>query len=180
MTTLFARTYESPYGGLLIAVDESGALVRLMLPNEVDRWPDEIQNRHYDVRDDAGQCALVVAQLDEYFAGKRRTFDLVLKPEGTAFQVSVWNALQTIPYGTTISYKTLAEKIGNPSAVRAVGGANGANRIPIIIPCHRVIGADGTLTGFGGGIELKAQLLKLEGIERLNVSVEKITQAMLF
>ena len=104
----------------------------------------------------------VTRQLKDYFAGKRTRFDLKLAPEGTEFQRQVWKALRTIPYGKTISYGELANKIGNPEAVRAVGGANGKNPIPIVIPCHRVIGADGSLTGFGGGLETKVALLALE------------------
>ncbi len=103
-----------------------------------------------------------IRQLREYFAGERRTFSLTLRPEGTDFQRAVWTELQKIPYGETISYKQLADRIGSPKAVRAVGAANGANPIPIIIPCHRVIGNDGSLTGFGGGLPLKKRLLELE------------------
>jgi methylated-DNA-[protein]-cysteine S-methyltransferase len=94
--------------------------------------------------------------------GQRKTFELTLAFEGTEFQKKVWTALCSIPYGQTISYKELAERIGNPKAVRAVGAANGANPIPIIVPCHRVIGSDGSLTGFGGGLPLKKRLLELE------------------
>ncbi len=106
--------------------------------------------------------AAVIAQLDEYFAGKRRTFDLPLAPRGTAFQRAVWQALTLIPYGETISYGELARRIGKPRASRAVGLANAANPLPIIVPCHRVIGADGSLTGFGGGLGIKGKLLALE------------------
>ncbi len=102
-------------------------------------------------------------QLSEYFAGSRRQFDLELAPRGTPFQSAVWRELLTIPYGHTISYADLARRIGKESAVRAVGSANGANPIPVIIPCHRVIGSNGTLTGYGGGIERKQWLLALEG-----------------
>ena len=102
-------------------------------------------------------------QLDEYFAGKRHTFDLPLSPAGTEFQVKVWTTLASIPYGETISYAQLATRIGKPSAMRAVGAANGRNPLPIVLPCHRVIGADGALTGFGGGLPTKQFLLKLEG-----------------
>ena len=97
-----------------------------------------------------------------YFAGERQTFDLPLAPRGTEFQQSVWSALQQIPYGETTTYSTIAERIGRPAAVRAVGAANGANPIPIVIPCHRVIGASGSLTGFGGGLDVKRQLLAME------------------
>lgn len=105
-----------------------------------------------------------IRQLDEYFAGKRKKFDIPLFTFGTDFQKKSWNALKTIPYGTTWSYKQEAEKIGNPKAVRAVGSANGKNRIGIIIPCHRVIGNDGGLWGFGGGLEAKEWLLNHEKI----------------
>lgn len=104
-----------------------------------------------------------VRQLAEYFAGRRREFDLPLAADGTAFQRAVWRVLATIPYGATISYAELARRIGNARASRAVGLANGANPLPIVVPCHRVIGSDGSLTGFGGGLELKRKLLALEG-----------------
>lgn len=105
----------------------------------------------------------VASQLFEYFAGSRRQFDVELAPKGTPFQLAVWNELLNIPYGRTISYSELAGRIGKPSAVRAVGAANGANPIPVIVPCHRVIGANGSLTGYGGGIARKQWLLALEG-----------------
>jgi len=101
-------------------------------------------------------------QLDEYFAGRRKAFTLPLDPAGTPFQRAVWKALTEIPYGETVSYSQVAARIDRPSAVRAVGAANGQNPIPIVIPCHRVIGADGRLVGFGGGLNLKQYLLGLE------------------
>lgn len=107
------------------------------------------------------------AQLREYFAGARRTFDLPLAPHGTAFQQRVWTALRAIPYGETRTYGELAAAIDSPNASRAVGMANHRNPIPIIIPCHRVIGANGTLTGYAGGLEIKRRLLALEGINIL-------------
>lgn len=107
------------------------------------------------------------AQLREYFAGERRTFDLPLAPHGTAFQQRVWAALRAIPYGETRTYGELAAAIDSPNASRAVGMANHRNPIPIIIPCHRVIGANGTLTGYAGGLEVKRKLLALEGINIL-------------
>lgn len=103
------------------------------------------------------------AQLQEYFSGRRRAFDLPLAPAGTEFQRRVWRALATIAYGATISYGELARRVGNPRACRAVGLANGANPLPIVVPCHRVIGANGSLTGFGGGLPIKRALLALEG-----------------
>ncbi len=107
-----------------------------------------------------------IRQLDEYFSGNLQNFSLPLAPEGTHFQQSVWKALQTIPYGQTISYKQLAEKVENPKACRAVGTANGRNPIAIIIPCHRVIAADGSLGGYAGGLDTKTTLLRIEGINR--------------
>lgn len=104
----------------------------------------------------------VVKQLEEYFDGKRKQFDLVLNASGTLFQKQVWKALTRIPYGKTVSYLDVAKKIKNPKAARAVGSANGKNRFCIIIPCHRVIAADGTMGGYSGGIEIKRQLLDLE------------------
>ena len=101
-------------------------------------------------------------QLNEYFAGERREFELELAPEGTKFQVEVLEALRGIPYGETRTYRDIAVAVGRPKAVRAVGNANGRNPLPIVIPCHRVIGSDGSLTGFGGGIEVKRYLLDLE------------------
>jgi methylated-DNA-[protein]-cysteine S-methyltransferase len=106
--------------------------------------------------------AAVRKQLDEYFAGRRTTFDVPLRMAGTAFQRRVWSELQEIPYGQSISYGELARRIGIPSASRAVGTANGLNPIAVIVPCHRVIGADGSLTGYGGGLERKRLLLDLE------------------
>ena len=102
-------------------------------------------------------------QLAEYFAGSRRDFDLPLAPQGTEFQLQVWHELARIPFGATISYAQLAQRIGNPSGTRAVGAANGRNPLPIVLPCHRVIGADGSMTGFGGGLPTKEFLLRLEG-----------------
>ena len=102
-------------------------------------------------------------QLSEYFAGHRKVFDLPLAPGGTAFQQSVWKALAAIPFGDLRSYRDIAEEIGKPKAVRAVGAANGRNPIPIVVPCHRVIGSDGSLTGFAGGLDMKRALLALEG-----------------
>ena len=101
-------------------------------------------------------------QLSEYFEGSRQSFDLNLRPDGTEFQLRVLEELQQIPYGSTVSYGDVAERIGKPKAVRAVGAANGRNPIPIVIPCHRVIGSDGKMTGFGGGIPTKKALLRLE------------------
>lgn len=147
---------ESPIGTLLLAGNGDG-LKHIEFPNQGRRaQPLAGWSRGPRPLREAAR------QLKAYFDGKLTRFDLELSPEGTDFQRRVWKALRTIPYGKTISYKVLAEKIGNPKAVRAVGGANGRNPIPIVIPCHRVIGADGSLTGFGGGVDVKYALLSLE------------------
>lgn len=114
-----------------------------------------------------GECAVLSSaaeQLTAYFAGELRVFDLPLAPTGTDFQRRVWDALCTVPYGTTATYADIAKKIGSPKAMRAVGQANNLNPLPIVIPCHRVIGADGSLVGYAGGLETKKTLLRLEGI----------------
>jgi len=116
---------------------------------------------------DGARLAPVIRQLDEYFAGTRTRFDVPLAMRGTPFQIEVWRALQRIPYGETRTYAAIAREIGRPAATRAVGAANGANPIPIIVPCHRVIGSNGSLTGFGGGIDVKRRLLALESGARL-------------
>ncbi|HEX7190985.1 MAG TPA: methylated-DNA--[protein]-cysteine S-methyltransferase [Thermoanaerobaculia bacterium] len=138
--------FESPVGPLTIRVNDGGALEEIRF----GAWPGHKPSTQ------------VIEQLNEYFAGRRRDFDLRLAPRGTQFQLAVWNELQRIAYGRTISYSELARRIARPNAVRAVGAANGANPIPIIIPCHRVIGANGTLTGYGGGLHIKRALLALE------------------
>ena len=117
--------------------------------------------------DGSGPAGAVLArtreQLNEYFARTRTTFDLPLAPAGSAFERRVWDALRAIPYGSTVSYGELARRLGDPRATRAVGAANGKNAIPIIVPCHRVVGARGELTGFGGGLDRKRWLLEHEG-----------------
>ena len=114
-------------------------------------------------RADPAALAAASGQLREYFAGARRSFELALAPRGTPFQLEVWRALCRIPYGETLAYGELARRLGHPRGARAVGLANGANPLPVIVPCHRVIGADGGLTGFGGGLAIKRVLLELEG-----------------
>lgn len=148
----------TPIGPLTIVGDE-GRLASIGFPAGRNAVPLDAAWRRAD-----GAFVHVATQLAEYFAGTRRTFDLPLAPHGTLFQQRVWSALQTIPWGTTWSYRQLALAIGNERAVRAVGLANGANPLPIVIPCHRVIGSDGSLTGFGGGLPTKAWLLTHEGV----------------
>ena len=149
-------TMESPVGRLLLAGDER-ALRRV-------NFADARRSAGVQVGwvENAGAFAEVVRQLKAYFRGELQNFDLPLEMGGTEFQLRVWSALRKIPYGQTISYRELAERIGNVKAVRAVGLANGCNPIPIIVPCHRVIGSDGSLTGFGGGLENKRKLFDLE------------------
>ena len=148
---------ETPIGPLLVAADDSG-LRRIFFPSRGTAHAPETGW----LRDPAPFRELA-RQLSAYFGGKRRAFSLTLAPEGTAFQLATWRALSEIPYGTTISYAELARRVGRPAASRAVGAANGANPLPIVVPCHRVIGADGSLTGFGGGLPIKRALLELEG-----------------
>ena len=147
---------ETPIGPLLVAADDAG-LRRI----HFQRGPQTLE-ADPAWRRDPPAFREVARQLAEYFARERRAFDLPIAPEGTPFQLETWRALVAIPYGTTISYGELARRIGKPEAVRAVGAANGANPLPIVVPCHRVIGADGSLTGFGGGTERKQLLLGLE------------------
>lgn len=162
MTMIYYDILESPAGTVWAAVDENGSVVRVEFVDGPDRVPDNM-TRHTLVRD-PGRVAAVTAQLNEYFAGKRRSFNLPLAPSGTAFQKRVWDELSRIPFGETRTYGQIAAAIGNPRACRAVGGANGANPIPVIVPCHRVIGSDGSLTGFGCGLPVKRFLLQLEGV----------------
>tara|TARA_R110001592_G_scaffold295594_2_gene565675 strand:+ start:23505 stop:23996 length:492 start_codon:yes stop_codon:yes gene_type:complete len=127
----------------------------------------EFAHQHSDAGDDSCITDPVLKssarQLQEYFAGQRTSFDLPLAPRGTDFQRLVWSALSAIPWGAVRSYADIARAIGRPKAVRAVGAANGRNPLPIVVPCHRVIGSDGSLTGFAGGLDMKRKLLQLEG-----------------
>jgi methylated-DNA-[protein]-cysteine S-methyltransferase len=151
----------SPIGALLLVGDGS-SLTALHLP-ESGRTPPVDPAWAKADRDGDGVLARAARQLGEYFAGERTSFDLPLAAQGTAFQQRVWDALRTIPYGATASYGEIAAQVGSPGASRAVGLANGRNPISIVVPCHRVIGADGSLTGYGGGLPAKRALLDLEG-----------------
>jgi len=146
----------SPVGPLLLAGEDAG-LRQIIFLNGRDR----AQPNPAWVLDSVA-FAEAVRQLRAYFGGELEQFDLPLAPEGTPFQMRVWRKISEIPYGETISYGELARRIGNPKASRAVGLANGANPIPIVVPCHRVIGSDGKLTGYGGGLPIKEKLLALE------------------
>ena len=151
----------SPVGDLLLAGDSAG-LRRIGFPSGKGAVEPQPRWRH-----ESGCFSDVARQLEEYFGGRRRCFDVELSLSGTEFQLCVLAALMDIPYGETRSYAEIATAINRPAAVRAVGTANSRNPIPILIPCHRVIGADGSLTGFGGGMEVKRFLLNLESIVQL-------------
>ena len=146
----------SPVGELLLVAGDDGLCGLYM----------EGQRHAADVasgwREDPGPFREVSAQLEEYFAGARRGFDLKLVLAGTPFQRAVWGALNDIPYGETVSYRDVARRVGRPDAMRAVGLANGRNPVCIVLPCHRVVGADGSLTGYGGGVDRKRWLLEHE------------------
>lgn len=153
------RHLDSPVGTLTLAANEDG-LHAIEFP--CNRHP---ADREGWTPGDHRVLDMAARQLDAYFAAKRRDFDLPLAPRGTDFQRTVWMALAGIGYGETISYAQLAQRVGKPTAMRAVGAANGRNPLPIVLPCHRVIGADGALTGFGGGLPTKQFLLELEGAQ---------------
>jgi methylated-DNA-[protein]-cysteine S-methyltransferase len=155
-TTTFFNTVSSPVGRLTL-VGEGDDLVGLYF----DKDPLVAKMRVRGVQDD-GRLRPAATQLEEYFAGARTRFDLSLVPPGTAFQKKVWAALLRIPFGQTATYGEIARAVGRPDASRAVGGANHRNPIAVIIPCHRVIGADGSMTGYGGGLPRKRLLLDLE------------------
>ena len=152
MIETYFHSYPSVLGQILIG--ESGGYITSLHQYTDD--PDDAIDRETEV------LVRAYTQLQEYFAGERKTFDLPVRLSGTPFQQSVWQALQRIPYGETRSYRDIAEAIGNPKAVRAVGSANNRNPLFIIIPCHRVIGSDGSLVGYGGGLAMKQFLLDLE------------------
>ncbi|GHA68383.1 methylated-DNA--[protein]-cysteine S-methyltransferase [Cognatilysobacter bugurensis] len=156
--TTWSSTFDTPVGPLLIgACDDGICLIEFHeSKHRVARGPEWRDGEH-------PLLDRLRTQLHEYFAGTRRVFDLPLAPRGTPFQREVWHALASIPYGQTVSYAQLASRVGRPAATRAVGAANGRNPLPIVLPCHRVIGANGRLTGFGGGLPTKHYLLQLEG-----------------
>ena len=150
--------FNTPIGKLHVAADDSGLRFVMFENNKYHAPHQEDWKRDKVATKDARE------QLLQYFAGERKEFDLMLNPVGTQFQIQTWNMLAKIPFGETWSYGQLANKINSPKAVRAVGAANGRNPIPIILPCHRVIGSNGMLTGFGGGLPTKRWLLEHEGV----------------
>ncbi len=164
MATVF-EIVPGPVGDLLVTADAAGLTGILFEPEgraghvPAPGWIPAAEAGDHA----AGHIARARHELAEYFGGSRTSFTVALAPRGTPFQQRVWTELRRVAWGETISYAELARRIGSPSAVRAVGGANGRNPLPIVVPCHRVIGADGSLTGFGGGIERKRWLLRHEG-----------------
>ena len=156
----FSRsTYEAPFGVLTVVGSDLG--IRYVMFNN-DAHPKPLERLHISETEIHDSVNDAVTQLQEYCDGSRRDFDLPLDLQGTEFQVAAWRALADIPYGHTASYGQQAASIGRPKAVRAIGGANGRNPVAIVLPCHRIVGADGSLTGFGGGIEVKKWLLDHE------------------
>lgn len=178
--TIFWTELSTPIGTLGFASSERG-LLTLLLPNAAGRRDREIRKLAPGCEividpstgapasagpgqaSDDGPNAEAVRQVREYLAGERTEFDIPLDQRGNAFNLAVWQAVYAVPWGQTASYGEIARRIGHPDAARAVGAANGANPHPIIVPCHRIIGSDGSLTGYGGGLELKQRLLALEG-----------------
>ena len=170
MTDICYTYHESPLGNTLLAADERGLRLISFAAGKRPERPES------NWRKDAAPLKETIRQLRAYFAGELRDFHLPLSLIGTDFQLRVWQMLQTIPYGETTSYGQLARRLGNPNASRAVGLANGSNPIPIIVPCHRVIGSNGSLVGYGGGLPNKKALLALESRQRrLPVSEIKLS-----
>ena len=157
--TFSRRTCEAPFGVVTVIGSDLG--IRYVLFSN-DAHPKPLERLHISDSEIHDSVNDAVTQLDEYFNGARRDFELPLDLQGTEFQVAAWNALADIPYGHTASYGQQAASIGRPKAVRAIGGANGRNPVGIVLPCHRIVGADGSLTGFGGGIAVKKWLLDHE------------------
>jgi methylated-DNA-[protein]-cysteine S-methyltransferase len=160
--SLAYKIIESPTGKLKLVASNHGLMAILWendKPSRV-RFPDPVEDASHPILNKTEQ------QLQEYFAGKRKSFSVPLDMRGTKFQMDVWQALLAIPFGETRTYGALAKQLGKPNATRAVGAANGRNPLSIVVPCHRVIGASGKLTGFAGGLHVKAQLLGLEGREK--------------
>ena len=160
----YTGTIDSPCGPLRFLVDEDGRLTHLEFLDTLD-GPGAVEDFEAagdEILQQPGHTFEVESELKEYFAGDRMTFEITVAPTGTPFQLKVWEEFLKIPYGETRSYGEIARLVGSPGASRAVGAAAGANPIPVVIPCHRVVGSDGALVGFGGGLENKARLLSLE------------------
>ena len=164
----YVDAVQSPAGPLAFAVDEDGALIRLHFEesNHGPAMHQDLEDEGYVVVSNEARTAPVRRELSEYAAGRRTTFDVPMALAGSEWQKAVWMELTRIPYGETRSYGEIADSLGRPGAARAVGGANAANNVPLVVPCHRVISADGTLGGFNGGLHLKEKLLKHERLVR--------------
>lgn len=159
MTTRYT-IFDSPLGPIRVT-SNGRAITSIGFPGQKH---DVKEAADWQRQDDAPELMAARRQLDEYFAGRRREFDLPLDPQGTPFQQSVWRVLLRVGYGSTSTYRALASRLRNPTASRAVGSAVGRNPVAIVIPCHRIIGADGSLTGYAGGLDRKTKLLALEGV----------------
>lgn len=172
MAYIYYRHLDTPIGSLVLAATEQGVcrigfdsgFSRESQLEQLERWARKVNEGGIAPALDNGVLDEAAGQLEEYFAGRRRDFQLPLDLRGTPFQQRVWQALTRIPYGAVHSYKQVGEAIGASKAVRAVGGANNRNPVPIIVPCHRVIGADGQMVGYAGGLSVKRLLLELEGL----------------
>ena len=165
MPPIHTRTFPSPLGKIIACATEQGlCLLEFVGSKRIEREQQDLQRllQRPLVIGDNEHLQQTEAELGEYFSGCRQQFSVALHTPSTLFQAAVWQALQTIPYGETTHYQALAEQLGNPAAVRAVAAANGANRLSILIPCHRVIGSDGSLTGYAGGLQRKQWLLAHE------------------
>jgi methylated-DNA-[protein]-cysteine S-methyltransferase len=169
----FVATIESPAGPLTFATDERGALIWLQFADgEYKRTVEqELEREDFSVEQDEDITAVARAQLQEYYARTRQKFDVPFVLTGSEWQKAVWQALTRVPFGETRSYAEVAAMVGRPKAARAVGRANATNRLPMVVPCHRVIGADGSLAGFAGGTYLKTRLLEHEARVLANGSV---------
>lgn len=165
---MYRTLFPSPLGEIYCSIDDGGALCELYFLAYRPRGRE-------GATDDPAHAAGVIRQVDEYFAGSRRVFDLPVAPVGSVFQQRVWKELRTIPFGATVSYGELAARLGNENGPRAVGRANATNPVSLIIPCHRVIGADGSLTGYGGGLPIKEVLLRWEGVALPRIGREVLT-----
>lgn len=164
---IFCAKIETPLGEMTACATQQG--ICLLDFSDAQGLPQEIQQveKHYHqpvIYQESIHLQQLRKELRQYFSGKIQSFSVKISPVGTAFQRSVWQVLQQIPYGATISYKTQAERLGNPKAIRAVARANGQNKIAIVVPCHRVIGSNSALTGYAGGLWRKRKLLELEGV----------------
>ncbi|UQZ34725.1 [Fe-S]-binding protein [Paenibacillus sp. PK3_47] len=168
-TAVYYTEMESPIGPLTLCATEAGLCLiefgtMVNTRKRIEKWLAAHMGQAVLMADDL-KLNMAKTQLEDYFAGRLKDFALALDMRGTAFQLRVWEALCSIPYGASVSYKDIAVQIGNPQAVRAVGGANNRNPVPVVVPCHRVIGAGGAMVGYGGGLDIKTSLLELEALQ---------------